>query len=765
MKNLSRADLLNTLNALGDENKTSPSLVVKEVAACLGFEHKQPEKEAIQSTGGGAPEQNDDTEIKDIQLAKVSVQNRFWYINFSEMVPDSNDNEDEADLSPLQFNKDLAQKETTLLPHLSLKSTGEWQNLFDISLKQTQRSKKTDIHKSIKHLSQNKPADNLPKQKSYGFNKTVCIVMERTEELRPVWDDMREIYQGVEKLVGTKKLVGYFLPSGINGVFKILNDRTPGHISQLERGTLVVYIGAFGALHSGLVSPDWQQHFKQQQKGHHCQLYSVCPIRKSPLEQINILGTEAQQPEVLNRIVQSIQRVWLITERELRYLREETPGATLHTELLAFNHPDIHRDSLYLWHKPKPPSNKNREDDKNQRIINLIVERASTRWENSRSHIAMEMELLLTKMYNGSEEPELKDYPYIENLAAKSEHLHRSKKKGDLSLTLLRSILPNLEILAQKPALKEWGKVMQVAQEEAKQRGMSLPLGDKGLQSTVKQYAVIRQQSNHLQLVHSTEPINSAQNLLTIGNQAYCEETNRVIQNTLPLLDTIHIKDQGTRYQLSSMRKPNWAERFWYDASGLHAAHSSGTEFQLLPANSPDKSAYWQGIHNAWNWAGNYGVDEFGLWATLSVKNVEFYLRWIPPGSFLMGSAEDEKGRYEDEIQHKVTLTKGYWLAETSVTQAQWQAIMGKNPGEPKGQKLPVNMVSWDDCQVFIMKLQNVMPGFKAQLPTEAQWEYACRAGTTTAYWWGSDFDKSKANNSGTLQQESTLPQNPLGLR
>jgi formylglycine-generating enzyme required for sulfatase activity len=107
----------------------------------------------------------------------------------------------------------------------------------------------------------------------------------------------------------------------------------------------------------------------------------------------------------------------------------------------------------------------------------------------------------------------------------------------------------------------------------------------------------------------------------------------------------------------------------------------------------------------------------------------------IPPGEFMMGSPEGEKvGRYYDEgAQHRVKITRGFYLGATEVTQAQWQKVMGNNPSKFKGDNLPVDMLTWHDAMEFCRKL-SAMEGKQYRLPTEAEWEYACRAGSTGPY-------------------------------
>jgi formylglycine-generating enzyme required for sulfatase activity len=128
---------------------------------------------------------------------------------------------------------------------------------------------------------------------------------------------------------------------------------------------------------------------------------------------------------------------------------------------------------------------------------------------------------------------------------------------------------------------------------------------------------------------------------------------------------------------------------------------------------------------------------------------VEMKFAYIPPGSFFMGSPESEEGRSDNEgPQHRVTLEKGFYLGIYPVTQAQWQAVMGNNPSHFQGENLPVEMVSWVECVEFCRKLSE-RDGHLYRLPTEAEWEYACRAGTTTPFAFGETITTDQVNYDG----------------
>lgn len=226
-------------------------------------------------------------------------------------------------------------------------------------------------------------------------------------------------------------------------------------------------------------------------------------------------------------------------------------------------------------------------------------------------------------------------------------------------------------------------------------------------------------------------------------------------------------------------------------------------------------------------WASSWGDDEYGLWADLTImvtgnkvsllnreKNpvatqeypsisVTQKMRWIEPsqvGGFLMGSTQKERDNIQDTDIRKwanqyesepfsMHVKNGFWLANTPCTQSFWTAVVGSNPSRfkntPNAANLPVENIAFKDVKnkdasvVHFLKLLNqnlqslslneLSPNalIKADLPTEIEWEYACRADTDTAYWWGEDFDENRANTGYQLGKTTAVleyPPNPWGL-
>lgn len=172
-------------------------------------------------------------------------------------------------------------------------------------------------------------------------------------------------------------------------------------------------------------------------------------------------------------------------------------------------------------------------------------------------------------------------------------------------------------------------------------------------------------------------------------------------------------------------------------------------------------------MHYSWpikqpQWASDYGRDEFGLWAELTLHGVCQRMRYIPAGQFVMGASFWDRWSKRDETpRHKVFISHSFWMADTCCTQLLWQRVMGAQPSffpqdkSQDGQQLPVEQVSWRDVQAFLqlanaVVAENFRTGFvnppMLSLPTEAVWEYCCRAGTRLPYWFGLDIYSEKAN-------------------
>ncbi len=247
-------------------------------------------------------------------------------------------------------------------------------------------------------------------------------------------------------------------------------------------------------------------------------------------------------------------------------------------------------------------------------------------------------------------------------------------------------------------------------------------------------------------------------------------------------VDTLRVHGESLALTVAALRKPAWALAIAHDESGLYAEvvwRGQRCRLDWQPPRTADADRDIGRNGGAWRSAGPLGVDRYGLYAEVAVGDARQRFRWMAPGTFLMGSPADEAERYDDEVQHEVTLTRGYWLADTACTQALWQAVMGNNPSRfADDSRRPVEQVSWNDVQGFLKELNRRVPGLSARLPSEAEWEYACRAGTTTPFSFGADITPEQVNYDGNYpyaggrrgrnRQQTvavgTLPANAWGL-
>ena len=242
-----------------------------------------------------------------------------------------------------------------------------------------------------------------------------------------------------------------------------------------------------------------------------------------------------------------------------------------------------------------------------------------------------------------------------------------------------------------------------------------------------------------------------------------------------------------TRLTIEPRQRPRWAARMEYGRGRLTACIDTGRSLPPLhwklsesaaePTSRPAAAAAGRGRTAKGLWVpagelpwGQLSVDEFGPLASFAIRGIEFRLRWIPPGSFLMGSPEDEEGRNSNEgPRNEVRISRGFWMGDTPVTQAQWKAVveaaresvpavwnslreeqqMKEAPSRSRtSPDHPVECVNWYKSDAFCLLLRALLPqGPAFRLPSEAQWEYACRAGSEGAFFDGSPCTEPKGRD------------------
>ncbi len=190
--------------------------------------------------------------------------------------------------------------------------------------------------------------------------------------------------------------------------------------------------------------------------------------------------------------------------------------------------------------------------------------------------------------------------------------------------------------------------------------------------------------------------------------------------------------------------------------------------FDDWPADDAAADSFWKDGTPP-EWADRWGRDSIGPWVEFVIGEARQRMRWIPPGAFLMGSAEKPKSEgYPETPRHLVTLSRGYWVFDTPCTQLLWEAVMDENPSHFKGPLRPVERVSWDACQEYLSRINERCVGLELSLPTEAEWEYACRAGTETARYAGDgplqEIAWYRKNSDDTTHDVGKLRANRWGL-
>ncbi len=742
MSTVSRADLYLLL-------QDTPASLQAELADLFGF-GVQPRPthtfsfSASEINGAATSDPEETVHIKQAEWSPV-----FWMVDsYQARVP-----QPQKKFIPSSRTNERADQPTSQ----ALFSLAKQQLLWDQCLTEQHQSKKPDIPLAVKLLAQVKPLTTLPKLTRETQNQETVLFLDRSDTLTPLWEDQFELAESLQKNVGREQCQVLLMHHGILGVIRKWQDIKDENWSfdQLPSAARLVFMTDLGE-YSQLRNEQraWAHRLKQLKRlGHSISVLSPTPqqTENSVIQSFCLDNKASQFPKLQQAIAGCLQAKL----PRIRQIRQQVTNGSLADELTLWNHPDRMKTTGLNWRlSPEyidfwaqiallSPSEKQQ------------LNRLQASWRASLHKETEGLEQLIEEIIDPDNQA---DASVLDEVL---DRYINNPKKNNNAYQWLMAQLPLLKIAASHTAgIPKWHKLNQQFQSVLAQHPLTLT--DELQPETVRTFYITQKGADLLCTTHAGRALLSSNNAIFNISTTKCLKIGETLRGK-----TVYLRTRQADIQLKTLTQPDWANRIWQEAQGIFASHSDNAVFHLQPASADNPKAQWVCQHNPWTWASETGIDEKGLWATLQVKQASYRLRWINLGQFMMGSPEGEADRSDDETPHLVTLTQGYWLGETSCTQAFWLAVMEDNPSKFKTDlQWPVEQISWDDCQRFLSRLSALFPDFMAQLPTEAQWEYASRAGTKTAYWWGEQMDKHYANyNSKQTDNEMKYPANGFGLR
>ena len=304
---------------------------------------------------------------------------------------------------------------------------------------------------------------------------------------------------------------------------------------------------------------------------------------------------------------------------------------------------------------------------------------------------------------------------------------------------------------AERERLREEARLAELKRKQAEARlaQMQKEMTDAKKAAEAKALTEQREKARQARMEAERRQREEAEAAQEAERQRQREEATRNAKHSLTIKTTpgnarIRILNIGPRYQDGLKLKP---DRYDIEVSKEgYKRHREWIELEsrdMVHLVDLDKIEKKTSYSNSYSSGGSHSAGD--PW-TDPVTGMEFM--WVAKGCFQMGSPSSEEDRSSNEKQHWVCLSNGYWLGKYEVTQGQWEKVMGNNPSSFKGRRNPVEQVSWNDVQKFIEKL-NSRSGETFRLPTEAEWEYAARAGTTTPFSFGNTISTEQVNYDG----------------
>ena len=693
-------------------------------------------------------------------------------------------------------------------------------------LAQTKTSQSLNPHYLVKRMAQGRPLTRLVKQQQQRWPQRLHIYVDTDQQV--YWQDFLNIVQQLQSLLGKDAVSAYrfdqetFATRDCYCLAWPTQDNDHWQLWQAPPSdTAILILGDLGA-NDPRTALAWQRHctrlFPRQgavltlspARNAPDNAWLVKNLRPQPLNDVYPLprhpkasGFNLSKPDNLDSCFIGLSVLPLIDPGLLRQLRRQFKWGDSALEAEIWQHPQLLDAGIgkYLA--------KELSEAYQQRFQQHYTDSAEAFWQTVKQHHSNSYQglkqLVNFKQDYYSQQLSQETERYFKQLCATSKQSADDlAKQADLQrqCRTVLALLPDALWLSQNQALKKLAYQLYAIGFEpaikAQHWPEQLPVGfdpNKLPKHKSTQSEVSDSQSWHIvqtgdQGQIRCQPANTdyATAILTVDVNTERPATLTVADTSYPLTKALNLSlpehakavfsSASLKAELQAIRRPSWASSLKQDAQGLIATIpwlDQSLEVVWQPASIEGKGH--------WLWPKPFGEDDYGLYVDVTVKNVSQRFRWLEPGSFWMGSPEHEPEREWSgegtETLHPVTLSLGFWLADTTVTQAFWWAVMGNNPSYfTDDLNNPVEQVSWHDAQAFIDKLNQLLPGLSLQLPSEAQWEYTCRAGTNTPFSFGDNINTEQVNFDGNypyagaakgLYREKTLPvkslpANPWGL-
>lgn len=616
------------------------------------------------------------------------------------------------------------------------------QGWLDALLTDSREGSEIDLESVVQQIAKNQPLAHWPYLPCQHSMQEVLVFVDYHDHLSPVRNDYLRIYQRLRERLGPQAC--RLIPVNQQTLERV-------NVANFPEQSRVLLFSDLGTHGGPRLQHRWCEllnHLKRD--GHSVRVLSPCalsvPLNDMLLPAWRFMLAGTANAERVHALVCALAFCHYPNPDALRFIRQQLPHSTLADELAVWNHEHAQL-SADQWQLLEQQREFYRRGFLTLAPLYQAPLREALRcWQQGLPDETQAVEQMLMYEYGLLSAPPPVDL--FHGVLGDTPFNPGAWSTGDDFLYVARESFAVANKLKRHP---QYQRVYHRVQQITLHTQQVLPLGPRAEDFPDNSLLYFNQQYNNLVVSDS----DSGAATIFSHSAALVNKSNGrpVNANTCFSTGSVELQSDHAEMTLSSLDRPAWAAEVGRNRHGVFAQHEQGAVYQLHEAGLERSDATWVCVHNPWSWASETGIDDYGVWATIEIGNAQQRMRWIDPGDFMMGSPTGEPERVDNETEHAVCLTQGYWLADTACTQAFWLAVMGDNPskftGESDSYERPVERVSWDDCQRLIEKLNTTVSGLEVRLPTDAEWEYACRAGTCTPFSTGNNLTSEQANFNG----------------